>query len=153
MDQDSQLKILLTPNVAKFPILKHQKAFSPRDLPQAPHRPVAEVVDDVGMCFEQTYRVSHLFGDCKQLCGGRHIGGQTEVRLLNGNEVEEVGRERGRAGQRSSVLVGRAPCGMRHSRRLFRWKATSFWRSLCSVRLSGCCRALLSQLALLIAKT
>jgi len=76
-----------TPNITKLPVLEYQKSFPLRNLAQSAHRPITEVVDDIGVGFEKTYGVASFLGKGEQLGSGGDIGREAQVRLLEGNEM------------------------------------------------------------------
>lgn len=64
---------IYTSNVTELPVLENEEPFPPRDVAEPLDCAVAEVVDDVGVCFEHAYRVAYF------LCYGQELGGRGDV--------------------------------------------------------------------------
>lgn len=100
-----------TSNVAKLPILEDQKLFSPGNLIQPLDRSLREIINDVGMCFEDAHTVSHLLRQAQKGRAGVHIGGDAEIRALDRDQVEEIAGERWSERQIGADGVGKGENG------------------------------------------
>ena len=107
-----------TPNVGKLAVLKDQEALLPCYILQSFHCSVAEVGHDVSVRLEYAYRVPHFLGEREEFRCGCYIRGEAEVRLLDGDEAEEVGSKRRDGREGGAFSVGAPPgrmAGGRHS--------------------------------------
>lgn len=59
-----------TPNVTKFPVLKNEEPLPSRNLSQASNSPVTPIVNDIGMGFQNAYRIAYFLGDREELSSG-----------------------------------------------------------------------------------
>lgn len=82
----------LTPDIAKLPVLKHQKFPPPRHLVQPTDSLLAKIADDIGMSLEDADVFAHLLSDPQQLVRRSDVGGETQVRPLGVHEAQEICR-------------------------------------------------------------
>ena len=105
---------MLTSNISELPVFKEQELLSSGDFLEALDGPLAKVVYDVGVGFEDAYRVSHFLGEAEEGRGRVDVGRYTEIRLFDGDEMEEVGSKRVGAGELCARRIWYPGCSTRH---------------------------------------
>ena len=60
---------------------------------QSSYRAVGEVIDGIGVGFEDADGVAYFFGEGEELVGCVDVGRDAEVGVFDGNEAVEVAKE------------------------------------------------------------